>query len=166
MIICPNCRHEEVDGAIFCSECGTQLVKSESVTTQKIEASDANNLVTGPIHDDLPNFTNAWISLHMLESGEILPVAERRSEFTLGRISDNQPIMPDIDLAAFKAYDNGVSRLHAVIRHNSGNIIIMDLGSSNGTYVNGARLAPNVEEPLHHGDIVALGKLKIQVVLS
>jgi FHA domain len=163
MITCPNCKHQEVDGAVFCSDCGTQLVKTESVTTQKIDMS-TSNLATGPI-EEIPDYSNAWISLHMLDSGQILPVAER-NEFTIGRISDNQPIMPDIDLTAFKAYDNGISRLHAVIRRNSGNVIIMDLGSSNGTYVNGIRLMPNVEQSLHHGDVVALGKLKMQIVLS
>jgi pSer/pThr/pTyr-binding forkhead associated (FHA) protein len=100
----------------------------------------------------------------MLDSGQILPISER-NEFTMGRISDSQPIMPDIDLSPFKAYDNGVSRLHAVIRRNGGNVIVMDLGSSNGTYVNGTRLMPNMEQPLRHGDVISLGKLKMQVVL-
>jgi hypothetical protein len=165
MIICPNCKHEEVDGAIFCSECGSQLIKGENVHTQMIQPEVSDDRVTGPIADDRPAANNAWISLHMLDSGQILPIADQ-TEFTLGRISDNQPIMPDIDFSAYKAYDNGVSRLHAVIRHNNGNVIIMDLGSSNGTYVNGTRLLPNTEQPLHHGDVVALGKLKMQIVLS
>jgi pSer/pThr/pTyr-binding forkhead associated (FHA) protein len=56
--------------------------------------------------------------------------------------------------------------LHAIIRHNQGNTIIVDLGSSNGTYVNGTRIMPNIEQPLRHGDIVALGKLKMQIVLA
>jgi pSer/pThr/pTyr-binding forkhead associated (FHA) protein len=42
----------------------------------------------------------------------------------------------------------------------------MDLGSSNGTYVNGKRLNPNVEHMLGNGDVVALGKLKIQILLK
>ena len=165
MITCPNCKHEEVDGAIFCSECGSQLVKSESVHTQMIQPDDGDDRVTGPIAEEHPSSNAAWISLHMLDSGQILPISDQ-TEFTMGRISDNQPIMPDLDFSAYKAYDNGVSRLHAVIRQNNGNVIIMDLGSSNGTYVNGTRLLPNTEQPLHHGDVVALGKLKMQIVLS
>ena len=165
MITCPNCKHEEVDGAIFCSECGSQLVKSESVHTQMIQPDDGDDRVTGPIAEERPSSNAAWISLHMLDSGQILPISDQ-TEFTMGRISDNQPIMPDLDFSAYKAYDNGVSRLHAVIRQNNGNVIIMDLGSSNGTYVNGTRLLPNTEQPLHHGDVVALGKLKMQIVLS
>lgn len=162
MITCPNCKHLEADGAIFCSECGMQLIQYSPGQTQKF---DLNDLGTAPIQSEMLPQSTAWISLNMLESGQILPVSER-TEFTLGRISENQPIMPDIDLSPFKAFDNGVSRLHAVIRYNAGNVIIMDLGSSNGTYINGTRIVPNVEQPLRHGDIIALGKLKIQIVLS
>jgi pSer/pThr/pTyr-binding forkhead associated (FHA) protein len=42
----------------------------------------------------------------------------------------------------------------------------MDLGSANGTYINGKRLEPNVEQVLNHGDIIALGKLKLQVLIK
>jgi pSer/pThr/pTyr-binding forkhead associated (FHA) protein len=84
----------------------------------------------------------------------------------LGRLSEGQPIMPDIDLTPYQAYASGVSRLHAVVKRDANNrALVMDLGSSNGTYVNGRRINPHVEEPLNHGDIVALGKLKIQVLL-
>lgn len=164
MIICPTCKHEEVDGAIFCSECGMQLIKTEAGTTQTIKQEEADKIPTGPLETELPNPNNVWISLHMIDNGQILPISER-NEFTMGRISENQPIMPDVDFSAFKAYENGVSRLHAVIRRNTGGTIVMDLGSSNGTYVNGTRLMPNMEQPLRHGDIISLGKLKMQVVL-
>jgi pSer/pThr/pTyr-binding forkhead associated (FHA) protein len=42
----------------------------------------------------------------------------------------------------------------------------MDLGSANGTYLNGKRLGPNTEQSISHGDIIALGKLKIQILLK
>lgn len=165
MILCPNCKHQEIDGAIFCSECGTQLIRFDNVQTQKF-APAPGELGTAPISpSSLPSQNSTWITLYLLESGQILPVSER-TEFTLGRVSENQPIMPDIDLTPYKAFDSGVSRLHAVIRQNGGHVIIMDLGSSNGTYINGIRVVPNVEQALRHGDIVALGRLKIQVVLS
>jgi len=74
--------------------------------------------------------------------------------------------MPDIDLTPYQAYENGVSRLHAVLKKNDNRVIIMDLGSSNGTYVNGVRLKPENEYPLSHGNIIALGKLKIQFLMQ
>jgi hypothetical protein len=165
MIICPNCKSQEIDGTIFCSECGTQLVQPDSAQTQKFETDSAELRNAILYVDEVTKQGATWITLHLLETGDILPISER-SEFTLGRLSENQPIEPDIDLTPFKAFDNGVSRLHAVIRKNQGNVVLVDLGSSNGTYVNGLRIMPNIEQPLRHGDIVALGKLKMQIVMS
>jgi pSer/pThr/pTyr-binding forkhead associated (FHA) protein len=106
-----------------------------------------------------------WVTLHLMDTGQVLPLAER-NEFTIGRISEGQPIMPDIDLSPYQAYASGVSRLHAVIKREASHIFLMDLDSANGTYVNGKRLNPNVEHTLKNGDVVALGKLKIQILLK
>jgi pSer/pThr/pTyr-binding forkhead associated (FHA) protein len=105
------------------------------------------------------------ISLNMIESGQILPLADR-TEYTLGRSAEGQPIVPDVDLSPHNAYANGVSRLHAVLKLIRDQIIIMDLGSSNGTYLNGSRLPPYLETPVVHGDVIYLGKLKIQVLIE
>lgn len=165
MIICPNCKHQEPSGALFCGECGMQLVRLEGQKTQQINP-ETNDLKTAPISEaSLSNLSDTWISLHLLDSGQIIPVSDR-TEFTLGRISEKQPIMPDIDLTPYQAFDHGVSRLHAVIRLVSGQATVMDLGSSNGSYLNGVRLIANVESPLKHGDLVAIGKLKIQIILN
>jgi predicted component of type VI protein secretion system len=107
----------------------------------------------------------SWISLHLIESGQILPLPDR-TEFTLGRSAEGQPIVPDVDLAPYNAYVNGVSRLHAAIKRVISRIVVVDLGSSNGTYLNGTRLTPYVEMPVVHGDLVYLGKLKIQVLIN
>ena len=36
MISCPNCQHKEINGAIYCSKCGAQLVDAR-FATHKIE---------------------------------------------------------------------------------------------------------------------------------
>lgn len=166
MIECPNCQHENLDGTVFCSECGTQLSESHSIVTQSIPA-DSQPL--SPIDKKraaaYAKQLDTWASLHLLDSGQILPLGDR-TEFTLGRVSEAQPIMPDIDLTPYQAYASGVSRLHAVLKREAKRVFVMDLGSSNGTYLNGKRLKPNVEQTLNHGDLLALGKLKIQVLLK
>ena len=48
-----------------------------------------------------------------------------------------------------------VSRRHAEIRHQDGIYILVDLGSFNGTFLNGRRIASG--EILHEGDVVQLG---------
>jgi pSer/pThr/pTyr-binding forkhead associated (FHA) protein len=117
------------------------------------------------IHRTPGSKLDTWGTLHLLETGQMLPLSDR-NEFTLGRVSDGQPIMPDIDLSPYHAYANGVSRLHAVVKRDGEEIVLMDLGSSNGTYLNGKRVTPNVEQNLRHGDVVMFGKLKIQILLK
>ncbi len=82
------------------------------------------------------------------------------------RVSEGQPVLPDVDLSPYHAYANGVSRMHAVLKRSGVRVVIMDLGSANGTYVNGKRLTPQTERLLNHGDVVALGKLKFQVLIK
>jgi len=166
MIICSNCQYKNVSGAVFCAECGAQLDGVETLVTQAITdeqiEEELKKRAARPEPVSAPS--NSWISLHLMDSGKILPLASR-NEFTLGRLSEGQPIMPDIDLTPYQAYASGVSRLHAVVKRENNRVAVMDLGSSNGTYVNGRRLNPHTEEALSHGDIVALGKLKIQILL-
>jgi hypothetical protein len=156
-------------GSMFCSECGAQLAGKDSLITQNISTSqileDTGARVPVAPRSYQPGGVDAWGSLHLLDTGQVLPLTGR-NEFTLGRISEGQPIMPDIDLSPYQAYASGVSRLHAVVKRDNQRAIIMDLGSANGTYINGKRLTANVEQILNHGDIVALGKLKIQVLLK
>jgi hypothetical protein len=168
MIVCPNCKHTNMAGAMFCSECGAQLIGVDRLTTQNMTTGQMQEAVTHdfPVSKLAPEITlNTWITLHLMDTGQMLPLSER-SEFTLGRISEGQPIMPDIDLSPYQAYASGVSRLHAVIKQTGNRALVMDLGSANGTYVNGKRLTPNVEQNLINGDIIALGKLKMQVLLK
>jgi len=166
MIICSNCQHDNVAGTLFCVECGAQLEGAESLTTQAINQEQiVDDLKKTSATTDVPSSpANSWLSLHLMDSGKILPLATR-NEFTMGRLSEGQPIMPDIDLTPYQAYASGVSRLHAVVKRDAERVVIMDLGSSNGTYLNGRRLNPHTEENLKHGDVIALGKLKIQVLL-
>jgi hypothetical protein len=153
---------------MFCAECGAQLIGADSFTTQSISTEEFKK-VGGDIAktDKYQPFDgeDAWGSLHLLDTGQVIPLSVR-NEFTLGRVSEGQPIMPDIDLSQHQAYAAGVSRLHAIIKRGSNCMIFMDLGSANGSFINGKRLSPNEEITLKHGDIVALGKLKIQILLK
>jgi hypothetical protein len=156
-----------MSGAIYCSKCGAQLIDM-TVATHKINTAETRleaEQGSSQTQPPPPAQLQSWISLNMIESGQILPLADR-TEFTLGRSAEGQPIVPDVDLSPYNAYANGVSRLHAVLKLIQEQIIIMDLGSSNGTYLNGNRLPPYVETPVAHGDIVNLGKLKIQMLIE
>ncbi|MDP1544719.1 MAG: FHA domain-containing protein [Anaerolineales bacterium] len=167
MIVCANCKHLNLTGTLFCAECGTQLVGRDDISTQIITGDDGRVESKKSTEDKYQpfNVNEAWGSLHLVDTGQVLPLS-MKSEFTLGRVSEGQPIMPDIDFSPYQAYASGVSRLHAVLKRADERIIYMDLGSANGSYVNGARLSPNVEHPLNHGDMIALGKLRIQILFK
>ena len=102
------------------------------------------------------------IALKLLSNGQLIPLSGQ-TEFTLGRITEGQPILPDIDLAPYEGYAEGVSRLHAAIRVTDRGVMIVDLGSSNGTRINGQKIVPNVNYPLKDGDMLALGRIKLQI---
>lgn len=167
MILCQNCLHQEMLGAMFCSECGAQLIyatgmptNSIRLTTSRLRAKQVN--VKGPpVPDTIPD---ALISLNIIDTGDYLPLMDQE-EVTLGRVSDGQPVIPDIDLTPYKAYEGGVSRMHASIRMIDDLVVVTDLGSANGTRVNGMQITPHIPCPIKHGDIVTLGKFKIQILL-
>jgi pSer/pThr/pTyr-binding forkhead associated (FHA) protein len=170
MILCPNCQHKELPGALFCSECGTQLVSIDILNTRSIQRSTTDALTEPasipnvPIRRTPVKGLEPTITLHIVESGQVLHLKDR-TEFTLGRTIEGQPILPDVDLSPFDAFTLGVSRVHAALRIINGEVVVTDLGSSNGTRVNGQKIVPHVDYPLNHGDIIALGKLKIQVLI-
>ncbi|MBI5931561.1 MAG: FHA domain-containing protein [Chloroflexi bacterium] len=81
-----------------------------------------------------------------------------KEEILIGRYQDGLPA-PDIDLTAYYGYLSGVSRRHAKIRVVDSEVILVDLGSSNGTWVNESKLMPHQTHPLKNGDIIRLGQL-------
>jgi len=75
---------------------------------------------------------------------------------TIGRRPDNDHVISG---------DPFVSGRHARIEASAGWVEITDLGSTNGTFVNGRRLEPNEPAILVDGDEVVLGKGKYTVTL-
>ena len=167
-IICPNCHHQEPEGAMFCSNCGTKLIDEDGLSTASIQPTDSQLLKmgTGSFASPPPPVSaiDAEASLHIVRTGQILPLVGRE-EFTIGRVSEGQSILPDIDLTPYEAYSQGVSRLHATIKLRDKQIFIVDLGSSNGTRINKNKLMPHKEYGLSHGDVITLGRFKIQALL-
>ncbi|VAI86390.1 unnamed protein product [Triticum turgidum subsp. durum] len=63
--------------------------------------------------------------------------------------------------------DVGASQRHLTIEFlppPASRWAVSDLGSSNGTFINGARLLPSVPVPLSHGDLIILGQSTVLAV--
>lgn len=165
MIVCPNCKHKELDGSLFCSECGAQLVFTSTNDNDVVEMKESTppqNLKTASPPATKASSTGNSITLKLVGSNQTISLAGQK-EFTLGRMTEGQPILPDIDLSPYEGYAEGVSRLHAAVRVTDRGVMVVDLGSSNGTRINGQKIVPNVNYPLKDGDMLALGRIKLQI---
>jgi pSer/pThr/pTyr-binding forkhead associated (FHA) protein len=107
--------------------------------------------------------TGAHLGIRIVPSGEVISLLGR-DNFTLGRSIENQAVIPDVDLAKFDAYDHGISRMHAELRIEEQGLFVMDLDSANGTIVNGKSIQSQEKAPIHHGDIIQLGRLRLQII--
>ncbi len=173
MVRCPNCGHEELPGSLFCTECGARLIaRASAPPPRKGPGLGFAEEAHAPVREDetvpldspgVPLKSKA--SLLIMQNGEKLPLVGR-AEFTLGRVSEGQPLIPEIDLSVYKAYDQGVSRLHAVLSLRADQVSITDLGSANGTWLNGVRLPPHTAHTLKNGDLISLGTMKIQALIE
>jgi len=75
----------------------------------------------------------------------------------IGRADAEQNYRPDLDLGS----DDAVSRRHAEIRRRGNQFFLVDLGSTNGTQLNGEFITPHVEVPLHNGSEIRLGAMTL-----
>ena len=81
-------------------------------------------------------------------------------------INDSSVIAGNSDAVDIKLENRFVSRRHFQVRHDSDVFYISDLGSTNGTYLNGSKLNPNEERILRDGDRVGLGVDEVLLVFS
>ncbi|MFJ9605572.1 FHA domain-containing protein [Kitasatospora sp. NPDC101176] len=72
-------------------------------------------------------------------------------QLTIGRIPGS----------GLRLHDASVSRQHAELRHEGGGWVLYDLGSTNGTHVNGRRIAGGVR--VRAGDQVRFGNLEFRL---
>lgn len=166
MIECPNCKHQEFVGTLFCSECGSRLVHASPMPTVTIPKGEIEDMAqaTRPQPPEGPELkSGAMLGLRVITTGEVISLVGRE-DFTLGREVKGQAVVPDVDLGRYEAYDQGVSRIHAEIRLDPDGIHVVDLDSINGTHVNGNQIDAQDPHPIRHGDILQLGRLRLQLI--
>jgi len=97
------------------------------------------------------------------ENGAVFPLPGTTA--LIGRSHVNRGIIVDVDLTPL---DPGtiVSRRHASIEFQKKQYVLIDLGSNNGTWLNGERLTPRQEYPLHEGDVIVFARKGVKVTFS
>lgn len=160
MKICSYCNHKNREGLLFCDECGHGLSETMAEPT----------LPTRRFEESLPEFSAkaTWgsasvgkttsVVIHFRNTSEPL-VVELSDRIVFGRADTSSPRQPDVDLNPYGALEKGVSRIHAAIERSDDVLTLVDMGSSNGTNLNGQRLIQDQPRVLRDGDEIRFGKL-------
>ena len=111
---------------------------------QALETNDVNKVVEG-IHTQAHNSV-ALMCREGTYAGNAFAVADQ--PIVIGRKNDECNLVLTGD---------AVSRKHGMLRLENGRAVYRDLGSSNGSYVNGKKVSPNADIVLNRGDTLEIG---------
>ena len=87
----------------------------------------------------------------------IKQVQVRQFPFRVGRASQ---------ISELKIEDNKVSRLHMTIVNKKEITYVIDENSSNGTYLNGSKILPQVEIEIKDEDVINIGNTEIGIIIN
>jgi hypothetical protein len=148
MNACAKCGTENVDGANFCSRCGSRLIERDltetTVTYTPLAGPEAE---TAPLTD----LTQRRVPMLLVQAGggregEQIPLDD--DLLTIGRNPESHLFLDDVT----------VSRHHARIIRDATGFAVEDLNSLNGTYVNRGRVE---RQHLIDGDELQIGKYRL-----
>jgi hypothetical protein len=108
----------------------------------------------------LKNHTTVVFAL--IDSEVLLPI-HIKGRVIIGRTDVESGKKVDIDLTPYGGRENGVSRRHATLYRTRQTVSLVDLNSSNGTFLNGVQLIPHQPRLLREGDEVRLGKIRFHI---
>lgn len=162
---CPVCKHKNPHTATACQYCGALLDENPL----NMNATTKN---TG-VEPNIPTENlGSFIDIALIPQGGIGIYAggslkadylQLDRELIIGR----KPEATDesfLDLTSLDAFNLGVSRRHAKICRTESGFEVMDLSSTNGTWLNNERLIPKKAYPFASGSQVRCGRLRLFVM--
>jgi hypothetical protein len=104
------------------------------------------------------------IELHFSHLDQWFTLSNSVRFYILGRaISTSNNV---INLTPYGAEESGVSRRHAALRIEQEHVWITDLGSVNGTFLNGRQLEPNKPYIVRDGDEIEMARLRLHIYFA
>jgi hypothetical protein len=100
------------------------------------------------------------LRVHVRDTNELIETRFDK-ECVLGRAVEDSA--PDVDLTPHQGVELGVSRQHVKLTRQESTVMVQDLGSLNGTYLNGRKLLPYQPRVLRNEDELSLGHLALRV---
>ncbi|NDJ77553.1 MAG: FHA domain-containing protein [Chloroflexi bacterium] len=161
-----------------CAQCGSYAAPHETQCPQcgyPIAPPTPEPAETGPLHrepsvlngvgtgdDRFPPESSAV--LQFLPSAVCISLALDHPHI-LGR-GYYEGVHAFVDLTDLKGLQHGVSRAHCRLQRQSAHLVVVDLGSANGSYLNSEPLLPHREYVVAHGDKLILGTLHLTISFS
>lgn len=160
--ICWRCGHENEIDSVACESCS-----AVNPTTVAVDETPSRNMnifrkqLQDQIDENAKLNADSHIILH-IKKKQVTVALQKRT--LMGRDLHDEDEVAVIDLGEYGAHEAGVSRYHAELRLDGYNqLTITDIGSSNGTYVNGKRLLPLAPRVVVDRDSIYLGNLRFQI---
>ncbi len=163
---CPDCAApRSADSGSFCEVCGFNFLTGAhgeipvvNIAAPRTAISTNWSVAVGidptPSDGDAPEPPAAM---------EPFTISLRKPLNLIGRRSESRAIFPEISLD----HDDAVSHRHAVLTvAPDGSLTLRDIGSVNGTRLNGGDLEPMAEASLRDGDKIALGHWTLLTICS
>lgn len=165
MIQCKECNASQYEGALFCSECGSLLTQEKREMTDVLPFADYRP----HLPPSLPN--DYRVERLPAEKPLIFVIPHRRlrrtvpllDQILIGRSGKESDLQPALDLGEDDGAEMGVSRIHAAIQWSNYGLVVLDLGSTNGTQLNSSRLPVQRPFNLQSGDELRFGDLLVHV---
>jgi hypothetical protein len=162
---CAYCETKYALFRLYCQHCGCVL--PDALTDQH----EVTKLLVGnraePV-DVMWGTTyfhrNARLFFRQEQTSEVIPVTLDHSPVLIGR--RNTDFIPTVAFSQEDAEVMGISRRHARIERNDATLVITDLNSTNGTFLDGRPLIPQIPAPLHNRGVLQLGKLVLRIHFS
>jgi FHA domain-containing protein len=161
MATCGNCGRESRVGDLYCKYCGQRLGSGllsayssgygDFSGAQYYSMGGTGGGVSGASSDARPVIGRLVVRpLPGRSGGQTREVPLDGRDIAIGRSPTCDVMLED---------DQLVSRRHALLRYNGSEYTIVDLGSSNGTFLNEEET--HEETPLRDGDLIGIGEYEI-----
>lgn len=176
---CPNCGQANVAGAQFCENCGTPLggqppqqytpPPQQYTPPQQQYVPTPQQYVPPQSQYGQPpqQFGGVVVGRLVVQSSNTsIPIPQGKTEVIIGREDPVSNVFPEVNVDPFGGHDAGVSRQHAKLVMQNGRLMLIDMNTANGTFVNKQKLAPNTPHPVNNGDELRIGGMILKYYAS
>ena len=169
MAICDNCGRESRSGDLYCKYCGQRLHGGllSAYSSGSGDFGGGQSYGTGGVSQSAPAASGSGASnssngarqvvgrlvvrpLPGKSGGQTREIALDGQDIAIGRSPTCDVMLED---------DQLVSRRHALMRYNGSEYTLVDLGSSNGTFLNEEEI--HEETALRDGDLIGVGEYEM-----